>query len=178
MKLTHKKPQNPQAESKSGITGGIPSGDSSGGKSGDSNLAKAQKIHDLGYSQRSLSTLERLSSQELDFILREKRDPQKDELSRKTIESSKEIVKGFVSTCEALKKARVNEPLNPGIKVMVESNQSALAEYVSVGAGGKVGLILLILSSIAMIIDSAIGFEKLKRNKEPRKDNQNKGDSK
>lgn len=171
MKITQKKPQNPQTETKSVTPNGISSGDSSGVKNENSNIAKAQKIYDLGYSSRSLSTLERLSAQELDFILREKRDPQKDEISRKTIESSKEIVRGFVSTCEAVKKARVNEPLNSGIKVMVESNQNALAEYVSVGAGGKVGLILLILSSIAMIIDSAIGFEKFKKaNKEPQKD--------
>lgn len=163
MKITLKKPRNTEAESKSGIPSGIPSGDSSGVSKENTNLAKAQKIVDLGYSKRSLSTLERLSAQELDFILREKRDPEKDELSKKTIESSKEVVKAYIETLETIKQARVNEGLNKGLVTLAQSNSTALSEVVSSNTGGRVGLIILVVASIALAIDSVIGFDRLKK---------------
>lgn len=178
MKITLKKPKNTEAESKSGIPSGIqsgiPSGDSSGVSKENTNLAKAQKIVDLGYSKRSLSTLERLSAQELDFILREKRDPEKDELSKKTIESSKEVVKAYIESLEAIKQARANESLNKGLVTLAQSNSTALSEVVGTNTGGRVGLIILTITSIALALDSIIGFDRLKKmfskkNKETKK---------
>lgn len=162
MKIMLKKPKNTEAESKSGIPSGIPSGDSGGALKENTNLAKAQKIVDFGYSKRSLSTLERLSAQELDFILREKRDPEKDELSKKTIESSKEVINAYISSLEAIKQARVNESLNQGLKTIAQTQSGALGEYVGTNTGGKVSLALLIVASVALAIDSIFGLDNLK----------------
>lgn len=162
MKIMPKKPKNTEAESKSGIPSGIPSGDSSGALKENTNLAKAQKIVDLGYSKRSLSTLERLSTQELDFILREKRDPEKDEISKKTIESGKEVINAYLSSLEAIKQARANESLNQGLKTIAQTQSGALGEYVGTNTGGKVSLALLIFASIALAIDSIFGLDNLK----------------
>lgn len=171
MKITAKKPLNTQAESKSGIPSGDSSGDSSVKISSvekeNTNQQKARKIVELGYSKRSLSTLERLSAQELDFILREKRDPAPDEISKKSIESSKEIVKAYISTLEAIKQERAKEPLNKGLKTIAESQSGALGEFVGTQAGGRVGLALLIISAIALAIDSFLGFERLGLGKKP-----------
>lgn len=163
MKITLKKPKKTAAESKSGIPSGIPSGDSSGVSKENTNVAKAQKIVDLGYSKRSLSTLERTSTQELDFILREKRDPEKDEISKKTIESSKDVVKAYIETLETIKQARANESLNKGLVTLAQSNSTALSEVVSSNTGGRVGLIILVTTSVALAIDSVIGFDRLKK---------------
>lgn len=162
MKITAKKPKNAEAESKSGISSGIPSGDSGGAIKENTNLSKAQKIVELGYSKRSLSTLERLSAQELDFILREKRDPEKDELSKKTIESSKEVINAYISSLEAIKRARANQGLNQGLKTIAQAQSGALGEYVGTNTGGKVSLVLLILASVALAIDSIFGLENIK----------------
>lgn len=181
MKIMPKNAQNTAADSKSGVR----NGDSSGVRSGikteqisevtkeNSNQAKARKIHALGYSQRSLSTLERLSSVELDFILREQRDPKPDELSKRSIESSKEIVSAYITALEAIKQGRANEPLNKGLKTIAEAQSGALGEYVGANAGGKVGLAMLIFAAIALAIDSFLGFENVKkwfsRDKQPKK---------
>ena len=163
VKVTAKKPQNTQAESKSGVSSGVSSGVKTEPKSENTNLAKAQKIYDLGYSKRELSTLQRLSSQELDFILREKRDPEPNEISKKTIESSKEVVRAYIESLEAIKQTRCDEGLNKGLVTLAQSNSTALSEFVSTSAGSRVGLILLILASVALTIDSIVGFDKVKK---------------
>lgn len=170
MKIMPKKPKNTEAESKSGIQSGIPSGT----KSENTNIAKAQKIYEAGYSKRELSTLQRLSAQELDFILREKRDPEQNEISKKTIESSKEVVKAYIESLEAIKQARANESLNKGLVTLAQSNSTALSEVVGTNTGGRVGLIILTITSIALALDSIIGFDRLKKmlskeNKETKK---------
>lgn len=167
MKIKPKMPQNAEAESKSGVPSGAPSGvpseDSNLKKNEDSNVAKAQRIVDLGYSTRKLSTLERLPTQELDFILREKRDPEKNEISKKTIEASKEVVEAFLEINEAVKQGLYGEPLNPTLKRVIQSQNTALSEIVPMGAGGKVGLVLLITASIALMVDSLYGLNRIKK---------------
>lgn len=163
MKIKPKKPLDAVAESKSGIPHGDSSGDSSGAKNGDSNTAKAKKIFDLGYSQRSLATLERLPKAELDFILKNKRDPQSDELSKESIKASKEIIKGYIDVCDTIKQARCNELLNPALSKLALTQDTALSEIVSSGASGKTGLAILIISLLALAIDAIIGIDKAKK---------------
>lgn len=160
MKISKQKPKNAEAETQSGIPSGITSGES-GSKS--SNAEKAKQIYDLGLSKRSLSTLERLSVQELDFILREGRDPAKDEISKKTIESSKEVVNAYISSLEAIKQARANEPLNEGLKNIAQAQSGSLGEIVGASAGNRVSLALLIFASLALALDSLIGFDNVKK---------------
>ena len=170
MKIAKEKPKNTDAESQSGIPSGIPSVNQSGA---NSNIEKAKKIYEEGLSKRSLSTLERLSSQELDFILREGRDPAKDEISKKTIESSKEVVSAYISSLEAIKQARANEPLNEGLKNIAQAQSGSLGEIVGVNAGNRVSLALLIFASLALALDSLIGFDNIKKffsKKKPKED--------
>lgn len=175
MKINAKKPQKTQVESNVSNSSGVQSGVQSGVKSENTNLAKAQKIYEAGYSKRELSTLQRLPAQELDFILREKRDPEPNEISKKTIESSKEVVKAYIESLEAIKQARANESLNKGLVTLAQSNSTALSEVVGTNTGGRVGLIILIVTSIALAIDSVVGFDRVKKmfskeNKEVKKE--------
>lgn len=162
MKLSNKKPQKPQVESVASETKGIPSGAPSGIKNENTNIAKAQKIYEAGYSKRELSTLQRLPAQELDFILREKRDPEPNEISRKTVESSREVVRAYIESLETIKQARANESLNKGLVTLAQSNATALSEMVGTNTGGRVGLAILLVASIALAIDSIVGFDRLK----------------
>lgn len=173
MKIAKQKPKNAEAESQSGIPSGITSGESS---SKNSNTEKAKQIYELGLSKRSLSTLERLSSQELDFILREGRDPAKDELSKKTIESSKEVVNAYISSLEAIKQARANESLNEGLKNIAQAQSGSLGEIVGANAGNRVSLALLIFASLALALDSLIGFDTIKKFFSKRKQKSDKSD--
>lgn len=173
MKLKPKKPLDIEAESNNGNPSGISSGDSSVKKSDDSNIAKAKKIYDLKYSQRSLSTLERLSKSELDFILKHKRDPLPDELSKESIKASKEIIKGYVDICDTIKEARCNDKINPALSKLALSQDTALSEIVSSGASGKTGIVILVICMILIAVDSLFGIDKLRdmfKKSEPTKD--------
>lgn len=163
MKINAKAPKKTQVESNVSNSSGVQSGVQSGVKNENTNMAKAQKIYEAGYSKRELSTLQRLPAQELDFILREKRDPEPNEISKKTIESSKEVVKAYIESLEAIKQARVNESLNKGLVTLAQSNSTALSEVVGTNTGGRVGLIILTITSIALALDSIIGFDRLKK---------------
>lgn len=158
MKIKVKKPLNAESVKASNI----PSGNPSGNKSADSNVEKAQKIIDLGYSKRSQSTLERLSKEELEFILKNKRDPEKDELSKDSLDASKEIVSGYIQVCEAVKSARCDEPLNKTFIKICQAQDKALCELVGASAKGKTALILLSIAMIALLIDACIGFDVIK----------------
>lgn len=180
MKINAKKPEKTQVESNMSNSSGVQSGVQSGVKGENTNIAKAQKIYEAGYSKRELSTLQRLPAQELDFILREKRDPEPNEISKKTIESSKEVVKAYIESLEAIKQARANEGLNKGLVTLAQSNSTALSEVVGTNTGGRVGLIILTVTSIALAVDSIIGFDRLKkmfskRDKEAKNKDSNNG---
>ncbi|MDE7236073.1 MAG: hypothetical protein K2N45_05560 [Helicobacter japonicus] len=177
MKIAKKTPKIAETESQSGIPSGIPSGDSG---SKNSNTDKARQIYEQGLSKRSLSTLERLSGQELDFILREGRDPAKDEISKKTIESSKEVVSAYISSLEAIKQARANEPLNEGLKTIAQAQSGSLGEIVGANAGNRVSLALLIFASLALALDSLIGFDNIRKffGKKRQKDSKNNDEDK
>lgn len=178
IKRVQKQAKNTQTDSKNVNRQGIESGNRNELKT---NLEKATFIVENGYSKRSITTLERLNVKELDFIIENKRDPEANEISKKTIEASKEITKGYISILESIKETRANEPLNQGVKSMLEKNDTALSEYVGASTHGKISIFLYIASAVLLLIDSLIGFDKVKgfvskekAKKEDKKDNEAK----
>lgn len=159
IKRVQKQGKKPQAESNSVNRAGAESGTRNELKT---NLEKATFIVENGYSKRSITTLERLNAKELDFIIENKRDPEANEISKKTIEASKEITKGYISILESIKETRAKEPLNQGVKSMLEKNDTALSEYVGASTHGKISIFLYIASALLLLIDSLIGFDKVK----------------
>lgn len=175
IKRVQKQPRKPQTDSQNVNRNGTESGIRNELKT---NLDKATFIVENGYSKRSITTLERLNVKELDFIIENKRDPESNEISKKTIEASKEITKGYISILESIKETRANEPLNKGVKAMLEKNDTALSEYVGTSTQGKISIGIYVISAVLLLIDSLIGFDKIKGfvSKEKAKDDKGKKD--
>jgi len=128
----------------------------------DTNLEKAKYINANRYSNRALSTLERLSAQELDFILENKRDPESGEFDKNNVKFARELINSFINGLEAIKEARNGEKINKSAKQFTITQADSIAPFLNSTKAGIVGICMLVFGLVFLCADSIIGFENIK----------------
>lgn len=128
------------------------------------NVDKARYIFEMRYSERALSTLERLSTQELDFILENKRDPAPDEFDKNNAKFAKELVSNVIQGLESIYEARGESGgLNKATKAFTLSQAESLAPYLNSNRAGVVGVCFLAFGLCLLSIQAVWGFDNFKK---------------
>lgn len=128
------------------------------------NVDKARYIFEMKYSERALSTLERLSTQELDFILENKRDPSPDEFDKNNAKFAKELVSNVIQGLESIYEARGETGgLNKATKAFTLSQAECLAPYLNSNKAGIVGVCFLAFGLCLLSIQAVWGFDNFKK---------------
>lgn len=128
------------------------------------NVDKARYIFEMRYSERALSTLERLSTQELDFILENKRDPAPDEFDKNNAKFAKELVSNVINGLESIYEARGEKGgLNKATKAFTLSQAECLAPYLNSNKAGIVGVCFLAFGLCLLSIQAVWGFDNFKK---------------
>lgn len=142
------------------------------------NLDKAKFIYTNRLSVRAFSTLERLSSQELDFIIENGRDPEPGEFDKNNVKFARELTNNFINGLEAIKEARCNEKINEPAKRFTLAQCEAISPFLNSTKAGIVGIVFFTLGIGFLIIDSCLGFDKAKaliarKSKQKQRENSN-----
>lgn len=128
------------------------------------NVDKARYIFEARYSERALSTLERLSTQELDFILENKRDPEPNEFDKNNAKFAKELVSNVIQGLESIYEARGESGgLNKATKAFTLSQAESLAPYLNSSKAGVVGVCFLAFGLCLLSIQAVWGFDNFKK---------------
>lgn len=128
------------------------------------NVDKARFIFEMKYSERALSTLERLSTQELDFILENKRDPEPNEFDKNNAKFAKELVSNVIQGLESIYEARGETGgLNKATKAFTLSQAECLAPYLNSNKAGIVGVCFLAFGLCLLSIQAVWGFDNCKK---------------
>lgn len=128
------------------------------------NVDKAKYIHTNKLSERALSTLERLSAQELDFIIENKRDPAPDEFDKNNAKFAKELISNVINGLESIHEARGEKGgLNKGTKAFTLAQADALAPYLNSNKAGIVGVAFLAFGLCLLTIQAVWGFDNFKK---------------
>lgn len=128
------------------------------------NVDKARFIFEMRYSERALSTLERLSTQELDFILENKRDPEPNEFDKNNAKFAKELVSNVIQGLESIYEARGETGgLNKATKAFTLSQAECLAPYLNSSKAGIVGVCFLAFGLCLLSIQAVWGFDNFKK---------------
>ena len=125
------------------------------------NKEKAQFILNNGFSSKSLSTLERMSKEELDSIIQNERDLEKDELKKEDKEATKTLITQLLDFLDTYKKERTKQGISAPLKSFIVKNSENLS-FANAKISGAVGLGLAGVCMLIVCIDSLIGFDKLK----------------
>lgn len=125
------------------------------------NKEKAQFILNNGFSNKSLSTLERMSKEELDQIIQNERDLEKDELKKDDKEATKTLITQLLDFLDTYKKERTKQGISAPLKSFIIKNSENLS-FANARVSGAVGLGLAGICMLIVCIDSLIGFDKLK----------------
>lgn len=128
------------------------------------NADKARFIFEMKYSERALSTLERLSTQELDFILENKRDPSAEEFDKNNAKFAKELISNVINGLESIYEARGElGGLNKATKAFTLSQAESLAPYLNSNKAGIVGVCFLAFGLCLLSIQAVWGFDNFKK---------------
>lgn len=128
------------------------------------NVDKARHIFEMRYSERALSTLERLSTQELDFILENKRDPAPDEFDKNNAKFAKDLISNVIQGLESIYEARGESGgLNKATKAFTLSQAESLAPYLNSNRAGVVGVCFLVFGLCLLTIQAVWGFDNFKK---------------
>ena len=128
------------------------------------NVEKAKYIYTNSLSERALSTLERLSAQELDFIIENKRDPAGDEFDKNNAKFAKELISNVINGLESIYEARGEKGgLNKGTKAFTLSQAEALAPYLNSNKAGIVGVAFLAFGLCLLTVQAVWGFDNFKK---------------
>ena len=125
------------------------------------NKEKAAFIVEQGYSNRAQSTLERLTAEELDLIIKLERDPDKQELDLEGKEATANLIKSILDFLNNYKKERTGSEINPSLRNYIQNNTKEMS-IVNAKIGGLIGVGLICLVSLYVVIDSLLGSEKIK----------------
>lgn len=125
------------------------------------NKEKAQYILENGFSSKSLSTLERMSKQELDLIIQNERDLEKDEFNKSDQEATKTLIQQFLDFLDAYKKERTGKGVSQPLKTFVVKNTETM-NFANAKVSGAIGIALAGLCMLGIAIDSLFGWDKLK----------------
>lgn len=129
------------------------------------NTEKARYIFERGFSIRALSTLERLSTQELDFILENERDPEQGELDKNSAKFAKELISNIIKGLESIHEARgFTGGLNKSNKAFAESQAESLAPFLDSSKSKYFGLGFLAFAMSLLSMQAIFGnFENFKK---------------
>ena len=129
------------------------------------NKEKAEFIIQNKYSKRAKTTLERLTADELDWIIENKRDPEADEFNQTDNEAIKELANSLINFLDDFKKARTKDEkgINPALKTFILKNTDKISKFTNAKITGILGVILLIMAIVVLIVDSLVGFDLVKR---------------
>lgn len=138
------------------------------------NKEKAQYIREMGFSSRSQSTLERLSKEELDLIIKLERDIDKDDINKDDREATKSLISQILDFLNSYKKERCNKEINPALRGFIVKNSENI-NIVNTKTSGIIGIILISLAGVYVFLDSILGIEKVKeilmKRKQPKNEN-------
>lgn len=123
------------------------------------NKEMAEYILKMGFSEKKLSTLERLSKEELELIIQNERDVESQELQEQDdkITAVKSLLE-FLDTC---KKEREGKGISEGLKGYINKNAKSI-KIPSFKGIGLVSSFLLLVVIIYVAIDSVFGMQKVK----------------
>ena len=129
------------------------------------NTEKARYIFERGFSLRALSTLERLSTQELDFILENERDPEAGELDKNSAKFAKELIANIIKGLESIHEARgYTGGLNKSNKAFAESQAESLAPFLDSSKSKYFGLGFLVFAMSLLTMQAIFGnFDNFKK---------------
>ena len=129
------------------------------------NTEKARYIFERGFSVRALSTLERLSTQELAFILENERDPEAGELDKNSSKFAKELIANIVKGLESIHEARgYTGGLNKSNKAFAESQAESLAPFLDSSKSKYFGLGFLVFAMNLLTMQAFFGnFDNFKK---------------
>lgn len=129
------------------------------------NTEKARYIFERGFSLRALSTLERLSTQELDFILENERDPEAGELDKNSAKFAKELIANIIKGLESIHEARgYTGGLNKSNKAFAESQAESLAPFLDSSKSKYFGLGFLVFAMSLLTMQAVFGnFDNFKK---------------
>lgn len=125
------------------------------------NKEKAQYILDNGFSNKSLSTLERMSKEELDLIIKLQRDIDKEDINKEDREATRTLISQILDFLNSYKKERIGQEVNPAIRGFINKNTQDLS-IVDTKTSGIIGIILIALAGVYVFLDAIIGFDKIK----------------
>lgn len=125
------------------------------------NKEKAQYILENGFSSKSQSTLERMSKEELDLIIKLQRDLDKDEVNKEDREATAGLINNIMDFLNSWKKERSGKEINPALRGFISKNTQDLS-LVNTKISGVIGIVLIGLAGVYVFLDSIVGIDKVK----------------
>lgn len=126
------------------------------------NKEKATFIIEQGYSSKSQTTLERLSKEELDLIIKNQRDLEKDELNKENREATSSLIENILDFLDSYKKERQGKGISAPIKSFIKKNSESL-DFANAKVSGSVAIALVGICFIGILVDSIIGWDTIKK---------------
>lgn len=123
------------------------------------NKERAEYIVKMGFSEKKLSTLERLSKEELDLIIKNERDLDDTELQQEDDKTN--AIKSLLDFLDTCKKEREGKGISEGLKGYINKNAKSI-KIPNIKGIGLVSSFLLLAVIIYVAIDSILGINKLK----------------
>ncbi len=123
------------------------------------NKEMAEYILKMGFSEKKLSTLERLSKEELELIIQNERDIESQELQEQ--DDKVTAVKSLLEFLDTCKKEREGKGISEGLKGYINKNAKSI-KIPSFKGIGLVSSFLLLVVIIYVAIDSVFGMSKVK----------------
>lgn len=125
------------------------------------NKEKIDFILENGLSDKARSTLERKSAEWLDFVINNGREPNDEELEACDKKATAKFINQLLDLLDIIKKARVNEPLDPTLTTFTRKNSDEFA-FMTEKNNVLFKRGVFFASLVFLLIDSAIGWEKIK----------------
>lgn len=126
------------------------------------NKEKAQFILENGYSSRSQTTLERLSKDELDFIIKNQREPQAKEINTENKEATASLIQNVLDFLDTYKKDKQGKGISAPVKNFIIKNSESL-DFANAKVSGAVAVGLVAICFIGILVDSLVGWDTIKK---------------
>lgn len=127
------------------------------------NIELARIIKDNGFSERAESTLNRLSKDELIFIIKNQSDESLERVSKANVETANDIIGAVVDLLDEVHLARNGETNKESLKKFTQKQSVAISPYLNSLAYTNFGLFALGVGVALLTIDSFYGFDRVGR---------------
>ena len=125
------------------------------------NKEKAEYIIKMGFSDKSQSTLERKTAEELDWIIENEREPLEEEFSVDNAKALKELIGQLLEFADTYKLEQQEKGINKALKAFILLNCQKI-NFVNAKISGLAGLIAVFCALLFVLVDAFLGFAKVK----------------